>query len=120
MNAFAAVRNALQEISWPKVPYRYDGTENKYIVYNYADNHGADFGDDEPGADLAEIQVHLYMPVADPVTHAKTNYMPDMRNVRELLFLGGFPYPAVNVIREDETNYWHIVFECEYEETKEP
>ena len=48
MTAFGAIQAALTPFGYPVKPYVYDGAEVIYFVYNYEDNHGADFGDDDP------------------------------------------------------------------------
>lgn len=119
MNAFAAINQALKPMGYPCKPYLYDGKEPKYFVYNYALIQGADFGSDAPGTTVASVQVHLYMPVTDPKTHSKLNYRSDMLAARDALFSAGFTFPEITILREDTEDMWHIVFECEYEETFE-
>lgn len=116
MTAFAAIQKALRQFGRPAVPYAYEGDEVKYFTYNYADNRGADYGDDAPGSAVADVQVHMILPLKDPVTKANTSFTRDQALVRSALFAAGFTYPDVTVRREDETNCWHIIFECEYEE----
>lgn len=120
MTAFAAIQKALKQFGYPVVPDKYDGKEKRYIVYNYALLQGADFGDDAPGANLASVQVHLYLPVwQDDRRSGKNNYRADLDKIRNALFGWGFTYPEVTVLRHDETETYHIVFECEYEEEQE-
>lgn len=119
MTAFKAIKTALRQFGYPANPYTYEGKEPKYFTYNYADNRGGDFGDDDPGCDVVAVQVHMFMPIRDPTTNAKINFQDDQRTVRQALFGHGFTYPEVAVIEEQETNKWHLVFECEYEEEVE-
>ena len=116
MTAFAAIQKALRQFGRPAVPYVYEGDEVRYFTYNYADDHGADFGDDVPGSTLADVQVHMILPITDPSTGAKISFTQDRKRVRDALFKAGFTYPVVTVRREDEVKCWHIIFECEYEE----
>lgn len=116
MTAFTAIQKALRSFERPAVPYTYEGDEVRYFTYNYADNRGADYGDDTPGSAVADVQVHMFLPITDPVTKAKTNFIKDQNLVRKALFTAGFTYPDVIVRREDDTSSWHIIFECEYEE----
>lgn len=116
MNAFAAIQQALKSVGVPCVPYLYEGTEPRFITYNYARNTGDDYGDDAPGAVVVAVQVHYFMPIADAKTHAKLNFREPLDRIRTLLFAADFTFPEVNVLREDTTKQWHLVFECEYEE----
>ena len=116
MTAFSAIKTALASYGYPAVPGKYEGTQSRYFSYNYADNHGADFGDDDPGCDIADVQVHLFLPIVDPSTKAKVNFLSLQQQVRRSLHEAGFTYPSVTVLREDDTNTWHLVYECEYEE----
>lgn len=118
MNAFGAIKAAVTQFGYPAVPYTYDGKEQKYITYNYAYNHGGGFGDDTPECDVASVQVHFFMPIRS-TTNARLNFREDMTKIRNALFGYGFTYPEVEVIEETETNKWHLVFECEYEEEYE-
>lgn len=119
MTAFEAIVQAAKQIEIPASPGIYNGKADKYIVYNHALLRGDNFGDDEPGADVAEVQVHLYMPYENPQTHGKINYRDDLDTLRHALFGHGFTYPEVTVLREEDVKKWHIVFECEFEEDEE-
>ncbi len=110
MSALEAVLIALSGFSYPKVPRRYEGNEKKYFTYNYASDHGADFGDDEPGCNEVTIQVHFFMPL-------KENFQKEKNRIRYQLFLAGFTWPEVVVLEENDTMTRHIVFECSYVET---
>lgn len=114
--AFAAIKVALSSFGYPAVPYTYDGKEARYFTYNYAVNQGGNFGDDIPDCNVAAVQVHYFMPIRDPTTKSRLNYQDDLQTIRNSLFGHGFTYPDVAVIEEAETNKWHLVFECEYEE----
>ena len=114
MTALDAVHTAIAGFGYPAVPCLYEGKEKKYFTYNYSGNHGADFGDDAPGCDLAEVQVHFFMPIVDE--KKRENYTLIRNEIRKALFGNGFTYPSVEVIEEHDTNTWHLVFECEYEE----
>ena len=109
MSAFEAIRAALADITYPKVPQRYEGKETKYITYNYAADSGRDFGDDRPGCNEVSIQVHFFLPL-------KENYQKEKNRIRQLLFFQGFTWPEVMVLEEDDTKTRHIIFECDYTE----
>ena len=112
MSALEAIRSALSGIPYPKVPYWYDGNEKKYITYNYAADHGRDFGDDGPGYNEVSVQVHFFLPIKD-------NFQQDKNRIRRVLFREGFTWPEVMVLEEDETKTRHIIFECDYTENIE-
>ena len=114
--AFSAIKTALAIFGYPVHPGKYEGAAPRYFTYNYADNHGADFGDDRPSCDVADVQVHLFLPIVDPETKARVNFIPTQQSVRHALYSAGFTYPSVTVLRENDTNTWHLVFECEFEE----
>ena len=116
MTAFAAIKTALAQFGYPAVPYTYDGKEQRFFTYWYADNRGGNFGDDQPGSDVAAVQVHFFMPIRDPTTNGRLSYQSDLRAIRNALFDAGLTYPSVSVMEEKETNKWHLVFESEYEE----
>ena len=109
MSAFEAIRIALADITYPKVPQRYEGKETKYITYNYAADSGRDFGDDRPGCNEVSVQVHFFLPL-------KENFQKEKNRIRQLLFFQGFTWPEVMVLEEDDTKTRHIIFECDYTE----
>lgn len=118
MTAFGAIQAALNHLGVPCVPGTYDGDKDTYITYNYALIRGADFGDNSPACDVADVQVHYFMPQRDPKTHKQINYQPIRKEIRDSLFAAGFTYPTVEVIddRDEAIAIWHLVFECQYEE----
>ena len=108
-SAFAAIKEALSELPYPKTPRRYEGSEKRYITYYYAFDHGADFGDDEPGCNLVAVQVHFFLPL-------KENFQGERARIRRLLHQNGFSWPEITVLEEDDTETRHIIFECDYTE----
>lgn len=118
MTAFGAIRNALTQFGYPMEVELYEGTEKRFFTYNYADDHGDDFGDDIPGTNLVSVQVHYFMPVIE--NNRKVSFQTIRKQIRTALFEAGFTYPEVTIRRDrtQDTNndMWHIIFECEYEE----
>ena len=112
MSALEAILVALSDFSYPKSPGRYEGKETKYFTYNYAADHGRDFGDDEPGCSLVTVQVHLFLPL-------KENFQTQKHLIRRNLFHEGFSWPEVTVLEEDDTKMRHLIFECDYIEELE-
>ena len=115
MTAFSAIQNALGGMEIPVKPYTYRGEEEKYITYNYANDAGADFGDDAPGCDLTSVQVHYFMPIINSKGKHE-NFLAIKKEIRNALHEAGFTYPQVTVMEEQETNTWHLIFECEFVE----
>lgn len=110
MTAFENIISAITPFEYPYQPDIYTGESEKYFVYNYADQRGTLFADDEPETVIASVQVHFYLP-------ADENFLEVQKQIRTALFKQGFTYPEVTVIREE--NKRHIIFECEIEETEE-
>lgn len=107
MSALEAVLVALKDFSYPKSTQRYEGKEQKYFTYNYAADHGRDFGDDVPGCNEVSIQVHFYLPL-------KQNFQKEKNRIRQCLFQAGFTWPEITVLEENDTQTRHLVFECDY------
>lgn len=112
MTALAAIVQAIRA-SGLDIPYGtewYDGSGDAYITYNYASDHGADFGDDDPGCNLVSVQVHLFLPL-------KQNFQTAKRALRAALGDAGFTWPSVQVLEENTTSTRHLIFESEFTET---
>ena len=87
----------------PTVPGKYDGTDDKYIVFDILDDRGALYADDEPQIDRVIVRVKLYVPV-------EFNYLSTKSQIRRALFRAGFTYPVIEEMTEDD--YKCIIFEC--------
>jgi len=111
MSANSIIINALSEFGYPVVPDIYEGKEKRYITFNYADDRGMGFADDEPDYVLADMQIHYFLPL-------KENYLTDRRKIREALFKAGFTYPSIVNLLEPENNIRHLVFECQITEER--
>ena len=126
MNAFTAIKQVMNPYGIPCKPYtiRTKPLPIRYMEYNYVDDYGADFGDDEPGCNVTPIQLHYYCPVDE-------DFLSIKNEIREKLFAAGFTYPQITVL-ENEGPFQvydgskertleamrHLVFECEYEEDR--
>lgn len=110
MSVNIIIINALKPFGYPCKPNIYNGAEEKYFTFNYADETGADFGDNEPGCILCSIQVHFYLPLGE-------KHIAEKKKIREALFTAGFTYPVVTELIEDKTR--HIVYECDITEERE-
>ena len=112
MSVNKRIIEALNPFGIPVKPELYTGSEKTYVVFNYADDRGADYGDNTPQCTVAYMQVHLFMPL-------NQNGLALKKEIREALFGAGFTYPSVTILTEQENNIRHIIFECETEEERE-
>ena len=111
MTTFEKIVDCLKELKIPCFPDIYSDTEKQWITYNYSDDYGTDYADDEPETVINSVQVHLFMPAYEPFAEIKTK-------IRSLLFSAGFTFPEVTVLTEDDDKTRHIIFECDIEEEK--
>ena len=99
--------DTLSPVGYPVDFAKYEGTSDKYIVFNFIDETGDDYADDAPQAETVYIQVHFFAP--------KTfNHNTAKKNIKNLLFNAGFTYPRVQTLYEDDTKLFHLIFETEY------
>ncbi len=110
MTEFEKIIVAIEPFGFPYAPDIYEGSEESFFVYNYADERAVLYADDSPKVVVASVQVHLYLPAED-------NFISLKNKVRNALHKQGFTYPEVTVLREDKKR--HIVFECDIEEELE-
>lgn len=110
MTAFENIVNAIAPFGYPYKPDVYQGDREKYFVYNYADQRGILWADDEPETVIASVQVHFFMP-------EKENFIKIQNKIRKALFEQGFTFPQITVLTENKKR--HLVFECEIEEEME-
>ncbi len=106
MTTFEKIVNAIKDFDLPYAPDLYTGTSSTgWFTYNYADDYGADYADDAPGAVVVSVQVHLLLPV-------KKNFIALKNQVRKSIFEQGFTFPQITILIED--NKWrHIIYECD-------
>lgn len=119
MNVNSLITGALQplmpnpDIKTPTVAFgMYRGAETTYINFNYANDSAILYADNEPYLDVASVQVHLFIP-------RTVNHMTLKKQIRSKLFKAGFTYPVVTTLEENDTDKFHIVFECEIEGNSE-
>ena len=112
MTAFERTVKAIKPFGHPYGPDLYEGEKKHYFVYNYSDNRGCLFGDNEPEELSVSVQVHFFLPMDE-------NYLKSRNQIREALFREGFTYPEVTVETEKENNIRHIIFECDTTEERE-
>lgn len=110
MTEFEKIIEAIKPFGFPYAPDIYEGGEEHFFVYNYADDRGVLYADNVPIAVRASVQVHLYIP-------AEENFIALKNKVRRALCQQDFTYPEVTVLREAKKR--HLVFECDIEEEME-
>lgn len=115
MNVNSLITSTLQplipnpDVKVPTVAFgMYRGTATTYINFNYVDDRAVIYADNEPQIDVTIVQVHLFIP-------RTLNHMALKKKIRSKLFNAGFTYPAVTTLEENDTDKFHIVFECEIE-----
>ena len=109
MTTFEKIISAIEPFGFPHAPDVYRGKTPRWFTYNYADDYGTDFSDDNPGAVIVSVQVHLFLPINDDLKKQKNK-------VRRSLFRQGFTFPEITVMTEDDEKLRHIIFECDTEE----
>lgn len=75
----------------------------KYYTFSIG-RSGDDFADDEPGAELCRVSVHLFAPLAG-------NLNKQIRQTKRALSAAGFTWPS-QTDATDATGQ-HYIFECE-------
>ena len=115
MNVNSLISTALQplipnpDITKPTVAFgTYKGASPTYINFNNVNDQELIYADDEPQIDVTSIQVHLFIP-------RTLNHMTLKKQIRSKLFKAGFTYPVVTTLEENDTDKFHIIFECEIE-----
>lgn len=106
MTVDARIKAALDVFGDPVENAVYNGSENRYYVFNYVTN-GELFADDEPSAETYSIQVHLFAPLDE-------NIVELIKQTKKVLNNAGFTWPRTTNASDEESR--HIVFECEYVE----
>lgn len=109
METSEKIVEAIRPLGIPCVPDLYTGNEERYVTYNFVDDYGTDFADDEPETIVNSMQIHFFMP-------AKETYIDWKKRIRKALFDADFTFPEVTIQTEDENTIRHMIFECSIEE----
>lgn len=96
----AAVINALSSLKLPVHANVYNGAEDEYITFNYADERPVVRADDTDIYDETTIQVHYF---------TRSNPQPNKKAVRRLLRAAGFTIQSTSEFYESDTGYFHVV-----------
>ena len=109
MSIAAEIRAAVAFTGYPCHQISYDGPDETYFTFNMFTTP-ADFGDDAAGAEIYDVQLHLFAPFTLDTTVLR-------RQIKNALENAGFTRPSMvdaseNTRVSDGTEQ-HIVFECE-------
>lgn len=79
---------------YPVVPDLYEGNEDKWIVFTYADERGELYGDDVELYTTAKLYVSFYCPMS-------WNYMADKKVIKKKLVELGFQVESISSYIDD-------------------
>ena len=109
MSVASRIRAAVAEFGYPCEQISYDGTAETYFTFNMFSTP-ADFGDDEPGAEVWTIQLHLFAPFVLDTTALR-------KQIKAAIRAAGFTAPSMvdasEVVRVADGTEQHLVFEFE-------
>lgn len=94
MNVNEKIRTLEKVTGYPVRPDVYEGSTDKYITFTYEDERAALHADDEVQADIAYLQVSLFVPEC-------FNYFEDKRKIKRQLKQQGFQVESVQSWLED-------------------
>lgn len=112
MTTFEKIIQAIEPFGYPHSPCVYTGPEDHWFTYNYADDYGVNYADDEPQSVINQIQLHFFLPANEDYTEIKNR-------IRNALFRQGFTFPEITLLDDPDPKLRHVVFECEIEEEAE-
>lgn len=112
MTTLEHIVRAIEIFGFPYSPGVYTGPEEHWFTYNYVDDYGELFGDDESLETVNRIQLHYFLPV-------KENYLKMKNEIRDALLREGFTYPEIESMDDQNPDIRHLIFECEIEEERE-
>ena len=77
MTAFEKIIKAIEPFGFPYTPGVYKGEEKHWFTFNYVDDRGNLYADDEPQSVLATVQVHFFMPYNEDFVRIKNKIKCD-------------------------------------------
>lgn len=111
MSIASEIRAAVEPTGIPCQQFGYDGPLDTYLTFNMFSTPD-DFGDDEPGAEVWSIQLHLFAPFTLDTTQLR-------KQIKRAIVGAGFTAPtmvdASTTARMDDGTETHLVFEFERE-----
>lgn len=109
MSVASRIIAAVAFTGFPCEQIRYDGDEETYFTFNM-DTSPADFADDEPGAEVWSVMLHLFAPFTLDTTQLR-------RRIRTAIRAAGFTAPSMvdasEKVRVADGTEQHLVFEFE-------
>lgn len=103
MNVNPLVLNTLSSLNLPVSANVYEGSEDEYITFNYADERPVLYADDTDIFDETVIQVHYF---------TKGNPQVNKKAIRRLLRASGFNIISTQEFYENDTKFIHVVVEA--------
>ena len=109
MSVASQIRAAVAGFGYPCEQISYDGPADTYFTFNMF-TIPDDFGDDEPGAEVWSIQLHLFAPFTLDTTQLR-------RRIKTAIRVAGFTAPSMvdasEKMRVADGTEQHLVFEFE-------
>lgn len=93
-------------------PDKYHGNNEEYITFNYADERGELFAEDDVLYDIASMQVHVFL-------KESANYLAMKKKVKDYLESIDAYGTSVTTIFEDDTRKRHMIFEFDYSKERD-
>lgn len=100
--------SALSTFKLPVADTLYEGADDEYFVFNFADDNAEDFGDNDVQGYVAYLQIHYICPF-------NVSYSDMKRKIRNRLIKAGFTPPEVIDVSDPTDRIRHLVFECNIE-----
>ena len=111
MNALQAIREKLQGLNIPVELAPYDGEDKEsYITYGIAESRGDNWGDNEAGDIVDNVEICYY-------SQLRENVEETTRTIRRLIGRDErFTFPRIHYDYSQERNQKCAIFTCEYVE----
>jgi hypothetical protein len=107
------IMNAIKNVGYTAYADTYIGNDHAYITFNFADERGIKFEDDEEILTRYSMQIHLFCPKDYDYTQLKKDIKKELKKSR-------FSGISIQNLYESETKKRHIIFECDIDlETEE-
>ena len=100
--------SALSTFKLPVADTLYEGADDEYFVFNFADDNAEDFGNNDVQGYVAYLQIHYICPF-------NVSYSDMKRKIRNRLIKAGFTPPEVIDVSDPTDRIRHLVFECNIE-----
>lgn len=101
MNVNEVITTALAPLKIPIVPDFYEGDADEYVSFNYTNEFPANFSDNVPENDYAQLQFHYFVRGKSPLAVRK--------RIRVLLHKAGFDVSLGPINYENDTKKYHCV-----------